>query len=321
MYHRVYETEVDPWRTCVSPSLFREQIAYLSRRHTLVSLSALAEALADGRPPRRAVVLTFDDGYADNLRTAKPILEHFDAPATFFVTSGALETSREYWWDELSRVLLEPGCLPSTFAVGIKDELDGWELGGSSDYGANACRRYREWNVYQPDDPTPRHGLLRALYEHLYGLPSAAKTNVLDRVFAWAGLSPERRASHRTLSADELLEVERGGLVEVGAHSVTHPVLTALGPDEQRVEVTESKSVLEGFLGHPISAFAYPHGAHDEATVEAVRRAGFTTAVTVKGFKADRHTDPLRVPRMDVGNWGARELARRLADLLAARGG
>jgi hypothetical protein len=53
-------------------------------------------------------------------------------------------------------------------------------------------------------------------------------------------------------------------------------------------------------------------------TADVAREAGFSTAVTVKSFKVDRHTDPLRVPRMDVGNWGARELGGRLADLLAS---
>jgi peptidoglycan/xylan/chitin deacetylase (PgdA/CDA1 family) len=321
MYHRVRETDVDPWRTCVSPSRFHEQVAYLSRRYTVMSLASLADALAHGNLPRRALVLTFDDGYTDNLHTAKPILEQLGAPATFFVTTGALDGAREFWWDELARVFLEPGRLPRTFTVDVGDGLDGWNLGDQADYGPDACRRHRDWNVYRRENPTPRHALLRALYQHLYRLPSATKRSVLDRVFAWAGLAPEPRPSHRALSPDELLEVERGGLVDVGAHSVTHPVLTALGRDEQREEMARSKAVLESVLGHAVTSFAYPHGAHDDATVELAREAGFTTAVTVKGFKVDRRTDPLRVPRMDVGNWGAKELGARLADLLASPAG
>ncbi len=316
MYHRVYETSVDPWGTCVSPANFDQQMEYLSRRHTVLSVSRLVGLLAAGRLPKRAVALTFDDGYRDNLSTAKPVLERWDLPATFFVPTGLMEGSREFWWDELSRVLLEPGSLPRTFDIGLGTEADGWELGDSAVYTAEDRRRHEAWTVHQRHDPTPRHALLRSLNDHVYLLPQGDKQRVLDRLFEWSGVSSDGRRSHRTLTGDELLEVERGGLVDVGGHSVTHPVLSALPLEAQREEITKNKAELEDILGHPVSSFAYPHGAYGRETAALVRNAGFASAVTVENGPLRAGTDPFELPRVHSGDWNGDEFGRRLEEKL-----
>ena len=316
MYHRVYETSVDPWGTCVSPANFDQQMEYLSRRHTVLSVPRVVELLAAGRLPKRAVSLTFDDGYRDNLSTAKPILERWDLPATFFVSTGFMDGSREFWWDELSRVLLEPGSLPRTFDVGPGIEADRWELGDSAVYTEEECLRHEAWSVRQQHDPTPRHALLRALNERIYLLPQPEKRRVLDRLFEWSGMSSDGRRSHRTLTPDELIEVERGGLIDIGGHSVTHPVLSALPLDAQREEITKNKSELEEILGHPVRSFAYPHGAYSRETAAAVRHAGFESAVTVENAPLRIGTDPFELPRVHSGDWDGDEFGRRLEERL-----
>jgi peptidoglycan/xylan/chitin deacetylase (PgdA/CDA1 family) len=104
MYHRVAEVARDPFELCTPPEAFRAQLAHVASRYAPMALDELARAAGEGALPDRAVAVTLDDGYLDNLTTASPILLEHEIPATFFVTSH--ETS-EYWWDALARSLPE----------------------------------------------------------------------------------------------------------------------------------------------------------------------------------------------------------------------
>lgn len=126
MYHRVFKTSSDPWGLCVSPKNFAEHLELLRRHYPVLTLHELVSSLRDARLPKRGVVLTFDDGYADNLWNAKPLLEKYEVPATFFVTSGCVDSSSEFWWDDLERAILEPSKLPIFCSSGFKtDRMSG----------------------------------------------------------------------------------------------------------------------------------------------------------------------------------------------------
>jgi peptidoglycan/xylan/chitin deacetylase (PgdA/CDA1 family) len=101
-YHRVHTGGPDPLQLSVSPAAFEEHLAVLVRTTRPMRLAAVRDALASAAVPGRAVVLTFDDGYADNLYVALPLLERFDVPATVLVTSAA--RGEEFWWDRLARL-------------------------------------------------------------------------------------------------------------------------------------------------------------------------------------------------------------------------
>jgi peptidoglycan/xylan/chitin deacetylase (PgdA/CDA1 family) len=101
MYHSISSGRPDPWDLCVAPELFAQQAQLMQERFRVVSLDELRDALASGKPLSRSVVVTFDDGYSDNLLVAKPILEEHGLPATVFVTTGYLGSDRDFWWDEL----------------------------------------------------------------------------------------------------------------------------------------------------------------------------------------------------------------------------
>lgn len=103
LYHRVVDAWSDPFALSVSTHHFAEHLDLLSRRFRLTSVSELEKALSEGRVPDRAAVLTFDDGYADNLYNALPLLERHDAPATLFAVSGGLDTGQAFWWTSCTR--------------------------------------------------------------------------------------------------------------------------------------------------------------------------------------------------------------------------
>jgi peptidoglycan/xylan/chitin deacetylase (PgdA/CDA1 family) len=261
LYHRVAELPTDPFSQCVSPRHFAEHLEVLKQQTRPVSLGQLVKALESGSVPARAVAVTLDDGYLDNLNTAKPLLENHCVPATVFVASGYVDSGREFWWDELDRLLLQPGTLPETLNLSVDQRTSHWELGKAAVYTAEDQRRYQRWTTADWQDPTTRHCLLRLLHRLLRPLHDGERHRVVDELFAWAGIRPEARLTHRVVTANELVRLAEGGLVEVGAHTVTHPTLSTLPPDEQRDQVTQNKSRLEEVLGREVRSFAYPYGS------------------------------------------------------------
>ena len=131
MYHRVFESSADPWELCVSPGHFAEHLEVLNGNYQVMSLNELVRALRDAQLPKRGVVLTFDDGYADNLWNSKPLLEKYEVPATVFVTIGSLDSPNEFWWDDLERVLLQEGKSPKHLHLNVQSSAYDWKTTNS----------------------------------------------------------------------------------------------------------------------------------------------------------------------------------------------
>src|SRR6266487_2262873 len=102
-YHRISMVENDFYEVSVSPENFAEHLLELRKRIHPLRLSELVQHLKDGSLPDKSVAITFDDGYADNLYAAKPLLEKYEIPATVFVCTGYV--GKEFWWDELERLV------------------------------------------------------------------------------------------------------------------------------------------------------------------------------------------------------------------------
>lgn len=321
LYHRVAEVDCDPQLLCVTPQHFAEHLEVLSRYHHPLGLETLRRRQSVNPWGSRGVAVTFDDGYADNLRNAKPLLERFDVPATVFVTTGSIEDDREFWWDELERLLLHPGVLPKTLRLIHVGSPGQWELGEASLYSGDAYRRYRKWNVLEKDDPGPRQRLYRSLCQLLRPLPERERREALDELLAWAGAEPLGRPIHRALSPDEVFRLAEGGLVEIGAHTVTHPILSALPATAQRDEIRGSKARLEEILGRQVTGFSYPYGARTDytrETVAIVRESGFAYACSNFADLVWRGTDRFQLPRFLVRNWDGDAFARWLRKAFSA---
>lgn len=315
LYHRVAELPSDPYRLCVTPQYFAEHLEVLKKSYQPMPLQQLVQALRDGGFPDQAVAVTFDDGYIDNLYQAKPLLGRSAIPATVFVTTGFIRQEGECWWDELDRLLLQPGTLPATLRLNVSGNAYQWELSEAVHYGEEDLRRYRRWSVLEKDDPSRRHFLYRSLYQLLRPLSKKERRRVLDELLAWAHAESLARPTHRVLSPDEVLHLAEGGLVEVGAHSETHPVLSKLSVADQRVEIEGSKARLEEILGRPVTSFAYPYGGRSQFTAETVaivREAGFSLACSTLAEVVWRGTNCFRLPRVAVQDWNGEEFARRL---------
>ena len=126
VYHRVSGPDADPWRIATTPAHFDEHMAALARLASPVPLARLA---AGTDLPDRPVAVTFDDGYADNLHQALPVLERHAVPATVFVTTGYVGAGGEFWADEVERLLLRPGDLPRELVLTAGGVERRWDLG------------------------------------------------------------------------------------------------------------------------------------------------------------------------------------------------
>lgn len=315
MYHRVAEVSSDPFKLCVTPRHFSEHLEVLKKHSQPIALRRLVQTLQDGKSPHRGVGITFDDGYADNLHHAKPLLEQYDIPATVFITTENLAQEREFWWDELERLILQPGNLPKNLNLTIKDRTYQWDLGEAACYQEESYQRDRPWNWYLSEeaDPSSRQQLYRSLYQVLQPLLSDERQQKMDQLLVWSGTEAKIRATHRSLYPKEVMKLVEGGLIEVGAHTVTHPFLSKLSVSFQQQEIKQSKVNLEELIDAEISSFAYPHGNYNEITIDLVREAGFASACSTKPNKIRGNIDLFQLPRFEVQNWDGEEFAQRLS--------
>jgi peptidoglycan/xylan/chitin deacetylase (PgdA/CDA1 family) len=313
LYHRVAELPSDPQLLSVTPQHFAEHLEILRKHYRPIQLRQTDKQL------RRSVMVTFDDGYADNLWNAKPLLERYEVPATVFVTTGYVGRDQEFWWDELETFLLERKTLPETLQLNINGGIRQWELGTSADYDEDAYNHYRSWNVSEKNDPSPRQFVYRSLHQLLRPMPEREQRKVLNQLRDLAGAPSSSRSTSRPLSPAEVIELDKEGLVEVGSHTVTHPVLSTLSAETQSSEIEQSKADLEEMLGRPVTSFAYPFGTrsdYSQETVAAIRRAGYHRACSNFAGVVGPDTDRFQLPRFVVRNWDGDEFNRRLGDWL-----
>jgi len=319
MYHRVADLRSDPQQLSVTPCHFAEHLEVLQSHCRPVRLR---DIYANGRrrqDTRTAVTLTFDDGYADNLYNAKPLLERFDVPATVFVATGYTGGQLEFWWDELERLLLMPGMVPRVLRLVVSGKSYEWDLDGSAEYSEAIYERERSWITADNDDPSSRQRIYRSLHQLLRPLRDRERRDILDRLRSWAGAQRNARPTHRPLSAEEIVQLKDGGLVEIGAHTVSHPVLSSLDPMEQREEILASKTRLEDISGTAVTCFSYPYGTvsdYTQETVRIVRQGGFGCACSnfpgVVRWKRNR----FELPRFVIRDWDGEAFTKRLQAFL-----
>lgn len=285
VYHRVTSLASDPELLAVSPENFRRQMEFLQREYRLLRMD---DDWSDLQEP--ALVLTFDDGYADNLLEALPVLEALGVPATFFVSSGRVGTGTEFWWHQLEGLLLREGVFPARFT--LRDP----------GYG-------RAWDTATL---AQRHALYAALSARLLRFGPERQQDWLEQLRRWAAPGPGGESRHRCLTREELQRLAASPWASIGAHSVSHSALSALSAERQRDEIFRSKQDLEQIIGREITTFSYPFGRkvdYNRTSVRLCREAGFRKAAANFPGQVHRWTDPLQLPRHLVRNWDAASFA------------
>ena len=218
------------------------------------------------------MVITLDDGYADNFTCALPILEKFSAPFTVYVTTDMVERTGGLWWIGLERLIarndaIEVAPMQKRFAISSLREK------------AATLYEVTDWVVANIERRAP---MLRDVFDR-YGVSALDATDE-------AGLS-----------RDELRALARHPLATIGGHTTGHRDLTRLNEQEAYREISDNKIFLENVLDIPIEHFAYPYGACSRREVALVGQAGFETATTTRmGCLFPEHSDDLlALPRSE----------------------
>jgi peptidoglycan/xylan/chitin deacetylase (PgdA/CDA1 family) len=292
-YHNVEPTWSWPGPPGAGIATFAQQMRVLDRIATVVPLEGALDALAAGRPlPPRAVALTFDDGYRDNLELAAPVLRRHGMPATIYLVPGFLSGEQHAWWERL-----------------------GWAL-----RRARARRvRLDEQELVIGDDGNV--AALRAVETTVKRMTHSARTCAVEQLV-------EELRPDGSYHADELFldwDAARGLIpagMTIGSHTLGHAILGRETPADQDIDLRESRRLLQRELSAEVATLAYPNGTrgdYDDATFAAARAAGYSHAVTAWGGAVVAGAPPYEICRVMVSTATAapRFAAKVLAQLLA----
>jgi peptidoglycan/xylan/chitin deacetylase (PgdA/CDA1 family) len=298
-YHRIAVPASDPQLLAVSPKNFEQHLIYLKRHYRIVSLYELGRLLAEGTIPHRAVVLTFDDGYADNLWNAKYLLEKYEVPATIFVTAGFVGKNKEMPSDILERCLITAEKTPQSLVFDIGGTEYRWK------FEEGGIKPDLSWNVTRESFPTLRHKCYFELHKIVRSLNAGQREKVLGQLQQWAGIEG-CRAEKRIVNEEELRQLSNTHLAEIGSHSINHLVLSKQDSDIQYSELADSKAMLESWLKKPVLSFAYPYGGPNdlnEKTADMVKNVGYQLSCTSMRAAVTKRSNMSMLPRILVRNW------------------
>lgn len=287
IYHRVRPVRDEMFPDEVETGVFREQMRLLRDHVTPLPLREAIVKLGKGTLPSRACAVTFDDGYADNAKIALPILKECGVPATFFVATGFLDGGR-MWNDSVIEAIRRAPA----------GTLDLSRLGMS---------------IHQLAGPDSRRAAALALIRTIKHLPLDERQSKVDGLCELLQLE---LPNDLMMTGAQVRELADAGM-EIGGHTVHHPVLRTLDDVQAREEIVRNRAELERIIGAPVAGFAYPNGRpkqdYTQRDRELVEALGFEYAVSTARGCAHRASDPFQLPRFTP--WD-RTPARWLARLL-----
>jgi len=278
VYHRV-GTIKDRWSVDTTDTIdFEKQMKYLLRTHKIISLEEMAKIILEKKAlPKRAAVVTFDDGYKDNYTNAFPILKKYNIPATIFLTTGNIGTNNLFWWDKVEYIL-------------CNTKLKRFDLGDFGDIS-----------------PPSGSNILKSLGEimsRFNRIPEDKKRVLIDKLVKISDVDvPKNLGRDIIMSWDEVKEMNENG-INFGAHTVTHPILTKVSPQQAKHEITKSKKDIEKRLNKPVTTFSYPNGLADDFNEEIknlLKENGFICASTIIPKMTTKKTDLFELGRLPPG--------------------
>lgn len=301
MYHRVLPAGADSFShraIVISPETFAAHMQFLKRHFRLLTPRQFADELCGPGFGRRACLVTFDDGWQDNLLHALPILEQHRVPVTVFVATAFVGSGHAFWQERLTRLLYRASRSPAIGGEALRS-LEGRR---AMSMGDEAARKYVRDLVttLKRHDPDKAQRLLRQLEAEAAAAAPDALAPGDDRFMSWA----------------ELQRLRQSGLVSIGSHAHTHSPLPSLGYAGARTEFTRSLEELQSH-GFPAPvACAYPNGNVDDAVEAAARDAGFRLGFATGHGHVRDGDNALRLRRINMHEQSSATRAEFLCLLL-----
>ena len=277
IFHRVHARADNIFPNEPDAARFEQLMRFVARSFRVMALGEAVKCLANGSLPSRALVITFDDGYADNAEVALPILQRYGLTASFFVSSGFLDGGR-MWNDSVVE------CLRTCRHSKIDLEpfgLECFSLAGSAE----------------------RRQVIEKLLPRIKYLSLAEREDAIDSLQKLCGVTT--LPTNLMMRSEQLRAMHHSGM-EIGAHTVHHPILMALTPTEAECEITDGRRQLESIIGAPVDIFAYPNGKpgsdYDHTHVSLLKKLGFRGAVSTTPGVGQSGDDLFQLPRFTP--WG-----------------
>jgi len=285
LYHRVTDLEQDPQQLSVSPNNFFEQLTVIREKYNPLQIDEFTDLLMRRKQfPKKTIILTFDDGYADNFNEALPILESHSLQALFYIATEQLDSNKEFWWDEIERILLAKRFPGEKISLKYAER----------DLLMMTATLEQRVNAYQ---------LLHPILK--YATPGE-RDELISQLREQAGSSANGRVTHRVMTKGEIKKLANSTSAVIGAHTHRHPALSALSSQEQEEEINKSKNILKEIIGKKIDHFSYPFGSkkdYNQQSVKICEESGFKMVAANYYGQVHRWTDRFQFPRILVRNW------------------
>ena len=282
MYHGVVRTPLDVSDWCfVSERDFYQQMEYLYQNLNVVSLSRAAEDLRENRIREPTAVITFDDGYQNVYDVAYPVLSGFELPATVFLNTAFTDTANTIWFCTLNQAISE------TTHKSLLWNGQSYDLTSSEAKSVASARLQSILKEYSHE----------VLLEKVADIRRQLDVHTPAAV---AGDSP-----FRLLCRHSILEMSASGLIEFGAHTANHTILTRVDKIRARQEIESSIADAQRLCGMRCKHFAYPNGRaadYDGDAIKLLEGAGVEAAVTTRPGPNTSATPALELRRYGVGD-------------------
>ncbi len=284
-YHSVSDNaDYCPPSIAVGTDLFERQMVHLVKHYEVISLDDIVECIRSGRSfPKRAIAITFDDGYLDNYTNAFPVLCRNQLTATFFVAAGPVVRSEMFWVGWLQRLLLSaPDPRQIVEALGLRH----------TGRKVPTRREYRQAIIDEISIRINRSDL-------------EGRRRILAEVENILADSPVADGGNFMMSTEHIAEMAGAGMC-IGSHTLSHPILSSL-PDRQAMqELRESKTLLGEIVGAPIEHLAYPNGPgvrnFNDKTCAMAKEAGYSSASTSERGVVTRQSNLFALPRQGIND-------------------
>ncbi|MEZ5358259.1 MAG: polysaccharide deacetylase family protein [Candidatus Zixiibacteriota bacterium] len=241
MYHGIVEKDINVW-TQVPVAEFDRQMAWLKKNYTVVPLEDAIDMLRGNKPmPDYTAAITFDDGFLNNKTIAYPILKKYNLPATIFLSTSLIDDTNDL------DGLLWPDFVTCLIRMTKTDKLDMQDIGLSE---------------YTLDSPAARDAATNTIVEQFKKESNDEKIRKIKFIKELAGIDclDADSTCYKGMSWDDVIELDKEGLISFGAHTISHPILSRISEDDIRREIVESKNIISQKLGKEIKTFAYPNG-------------------------------------------------------------
>jgi peptidoglycan/xylan/chitin deacetylase (PgdA/CDA1 family) len=260
----------------IPPALFERQIRYLSRSYHFVTLSSLVASIYSSRPVQpNSIVLTLDDGFGDNYTNAFPILRKYGVPATIFLCVNSIERGELPWIQRLGYILQHA-------------KRESVSLGPPVNCSFSLLTEEDRWKAYRVLEELCKSLSLSDLECLITILSKKCAVDLpLDRMLTWEQIQEMRQHD-----------------IEFGSHTLSHPHMASLPPEQAYKEMAESKQIMEQRLGEPIHHFAFPGGSYTTELIEMARQIGYTSLFvrSTCQYVNTHTTDPFALHRLALAD-------------------